>query len=200
MKPVIISLTLLAGLQVISAQEKLPQEEALKYATALSADPKLLAGTPIATDVDTSKPVALREGEFGGMILPQKNLKVEDLAPAGKAVVPIGQLWLRNLTPVLDGSGISQDKLLLAAVTRRGEEITLPKCALGVRRNDAGVLELLVFGKDKEPLLKLPLKSIDVRQELPIDATAARTSDEGSITVKILGKYEAKVTVTELRL
>ena len=200
MKSLIITLTVIAGVQWLPAQEKIPQEEAVKYAAVLGTDPKLLSGTPIATDVDLLKPVAVREGEFAGMVLPQKGLKAEGLAPKGKDVIPLGQLWLLNLTPVRDGAGVPSEKLLLATVTRRGEERTLPKCALGLSRNPAGTLELLVFGKAKEPLLKLPVKTIDAQQELPIDATAAHEGDQGSITLKILGKYEAKLTVTELRL
>jgi hypothetical protein len=68
----------------------------------------------------------------------------------------------------------------------------------GLDRSDA--LELLVFGKDKEPLVTLPLKRMDAPQELPLDFTAERTGDAGCLTIRILGKYEAKLMVTELGL
>lgn len=76
----------------------------------------------------------------------------------------------------------------------------MSQCALGVRRNGPDALELLVFGKDKEPLLKVPLKKIEAQQEPPIDMSAERTGDEGRITLRILGKYEAGFLVTELGL
>jgi hypothetical protein len=196
MKRNIVTLTLLAAIQLVSAQEKLPREEALTYAQLVSADPKQLAGTPITTDVDAQQPVALRDGEYGGMVLPQKNLKAETLAKAGESVIPIGQLWLLKLTPMVDGSGIPGDKLRLVTVKRQGEDYTVPQCALGVRRTSAGTLELLVFGKGKEPVVTAPLTAIDTKSEAPLDVSAIKTDDGASVTLKILGKYEAKLMVT----
>src|SRR6516162_2999562 len=61
MKQTIVIIALLSSLQLATAQERLSREEALKYATAVSANAKQFKGTPIVTDVDTQKPVALRE-------------------------------------------------------------------------------------------------------------------------------------------
>ncbi len=198
MKQTIVLIGLLGAVSVVSAQERLSQEEALKYATLVSADSKQLKDTPIPTDVDTKKPVALREEQFGGMVLPQKDLSAESLAKAGKDVAPIGQLWLYQLTPMRDGEAVSADKLRLATVNADGNEVKVPQCALGVRRTDDGTLELLVFGKGKEPILTAPLKAIDTKQELPLDMTAERESESGKLTVKILGKYQATFHVTAL--
>ena len=198
MKQTTVLTILLGALSVVSAQERLSQEEALKYATIVSADAKQLKGTPIPTDVDTKKPVAVREDEFGGMLLPQKNLTAESLAKAGKEVTPVGQLWLYQLTPMKDGEAIGADKLRLATLYAGGSEVKAPQCALGVRRTDAGTLELLVFGKGKEPILTAPLKAIDTKQEMPLDIAAERESESGKLTVKILGKYQATFHVTLL--
>jgi hypothetical protein len=184
---------------VAFAQERLPREEALKYAAIVSADAKQLNGTPIPTDVDTQKPVALREDDYGGMVLPQKNLTAETLAKVGKeAVVPIGQLWLHKLAPMCEGEAVSTSKLRLVTVSAGGTEATVPQCALGVRRNAQGAMEMVVFGKGKQPILAVPLKSIEAKQESPLDLAAERDSDSGRITVKILGKYQATFHVTEL--
>ena len=102
----------------------------------VSVDLKQLQGTPIPTDVDLKQPVVVYEGDHGGMLLPEAKLTSEAFAKAGDKIVPIGQLWLRKMTP----------------------------------------------------------------QELPLDFTAERTRDTGCLTIKILGKYEAKLMVTELEL
>ena len=198
MKRNLITVVLLSTLHLASAQEKLSRQEALSYAKAVSADAKQLNATPIPTDVDPQQPVAIREGDYGGMVLPQKNLKAASLTQADQSIVPVGQLWLLKLTPMHDGTALSGDKLRLVTVKYDYEEVTVPQCALGVRRTSAGALELLVFGKDKEPLLKVPLKTVEAQSEAPLDMTAERTGDEGCITLKILGKYEAKLMVTEL--
>jgi hypothetical protein len=194
-----LAIAWLAGLQLVSAQEKVSREEALVYAKAAAANAAQLNGTPIATDVDTQQPVALREGEYGGMILPQKHLRAEAIAKATQTPVPVGQLWLHNLTPMKD-EAIPVEKLRIARVELEGSDARVPQCALAIRRNGAGKLELLVYGKGKEPLLTAPVKSIDAKQTLPIDASAQRDFESGTLTLKLLGKYEATIQVTELLL
>ena len=198
MKRIIIALTVLTSLQLVSAQEKLSREEALPYAQAVSADAKQLNGTPIATDVDAQQPVVMKDADYGGMVLPQKNLKAETIAQAGETAVPIGQLWLQKLTPMRNGEAIGKDSLRLVTVRAEGEEVTAPQCALAVRRNAGGNLELLVYGKSKEPVLIVALKPLDAIQSMPLDLAAERDGDVGNLTLKILGKYQAKLSVTEL--
>jgi hypothetical protein len=202
MKPIIITtLALVAAIQVASAQERLSRDEALKYSAAVSSDAKRLNATPIPTDVDSQQPVALREEDYGLMVLPQKNLDAAKLAQIANGVVaPIGQLWLLKLTPMRDGQGIPADKLRMVTVAADGDEVRVPQCALGARRTASGSLELLVFGKAKEPLLTMPLKAIDAKQPSPLDVEADRQGDSGRITVKLLGKYQASFEVTELEL
>jgi hypothetical protein len=201
MKRTLIALTLFASLQLVSAQERLPREEALRYSSAVTTASKNLTGLPLTTDVDAQQPVALRDGDYGCMVLPQKNLTASTLAQAGKeSITPIGQLWFHKLTPMRDGAAVSSEKLRLVTVQAEGDEATVPLCALGVRRKTDGALELLVLGKTKEPLVAAPLKTIEAKQEPPIDLAAERDYDSGRITVKLLGKYQAAFQVTELEL
>jgi hypothetical protein len=201
MKQIILTLTVLATVQLATAQERLPHDEALKYAAAVTADTRQLEGAPIATDPDAKQPVALREGEYGGLVLPQKNLSAESLETTPtQTVAPVGLLWLHNLAPMKYGQAVAPDKLRLVTVYADGGYATVPQCALGIRRTSDGGLEMLLFGKNPEPLLAVPLKPITATQELPIDLVAARDYDSGRITVKILGKYQATFAVTELIL
>ena len=200
MKRFIVVITLLTSLQMVSAQEKLSREEALPYAKAVSADAKQLNGTPIATDGDAQQPVVIKDADYGGMVLPQKNLKAETITQAGETAIPIGQLWLQKLTPMRNGEAIAKDRLRLVTVRAEGEEVTAPQCALAVRRNAGGNLELLVYGKSQEPMLTIALKPMDAIQAMPLDLAAERDGDVGNLTLKILGKYQAKFSVTELDL
>jgi hypothetical protein len=200
MKRILILLALTAPLQWVNAQERLSRDEALKYSALIGADTKQLTGTPIPTRVDLQQPVALHEGSYGALVLPQARLTPEALAKATDKVVPLGQLWLLKLTPMRDGEAIASDQLRLATVKRDDGDVTAPQCALGAQRNKAGGLDLLVYGKSKEPLLKVPLKAIDAQQDAPVEMEAERESNSAQLTLKILGKYEAKLTVTELVL
>ena len=198
MKHTLLALTLLSTLALASAQEKLSREEILRYAFVVAGDLKQLQATPIPTDVDIKQPVAVRDGDFGGMVLPEAKLNAEAIAKAGEKVVPVGQVWLLKLTPMQDGDAVGASKLRMVTLTHEGDQVKVAQCALGVQRNGSGSLELLVFGKDKEPVVKVPLKTMDAKQDVPIDLSAERESDSGKVTLKILGKYTATISVTAL--
>jgi hypothetical protein len=178
-----------------TAQEQVPREECLKIAFALSLNLKELLATPIPTDPDVKRPVAVKHGDYGGMVLPETKL-AESLAKAGTEPVSIGQLWLHKLVPVKDGQPVAADKLRVVKVTHRDETAEVVCCALGVRKSGEG-FELLFFGKDKTPVFKTPLKASPEKQEEPIEISADRQGDSGFITLKIAGKYQATFEVTD---
>jgi hypothetical protein len=66
-------------------------------------------------------------------------------------------------------------------------------CALGVR-SAGDHLELLIYGKGKEPLLEVPLTAAAAVQSDPIEVSA---DDAGQVTLMIVGKYSAAFTVGE---
>jgi hypothetical protein len=198
MKHTLLTLTLLSTLALASAQEKLSREETLRYAFIVAGDLKQLQATPIPTDVDIKQPVAVRDGDFGGMVLPEAKLNAEAIAKAGEKVVPVGQIWLLKLTPMQDGDAVGASKLRMVTLSHEGDQVKVAQCALGVKGNGSGSLELLVYGKDKEPVVKVPLKTMDAKQDVPIDLSAERESDSGKVTLKILGKYTATISVTAL--
>jgi hypothetical protein len=195
----LIILTLGTALNRLPAQEQLPREQALKYAFAVSVNLEQLQGTPIATDVDVKRPVVLRDGEYGGMFLPEAKLTAEAIAKAGEKVIPIGQLWLHKLTPMRDGQGIAAEKLRMAKVTGPdGTEVELPQCTLGMRRNAAGSLELLLYGKSTEPLLAVSVSAAGETAGSVIGLEAVRDDNGGQLTVTLFGKYKAKLSFTAL--
>jgi hypothetical protein len=180
-----------------NAQERLSREEALKLAFLVSADLTQLQSTPIPTDPDVKRPVVVHDEDYGGMVLPETKLSLNVLGKANATVTPIGQLWLHKLAPLCDGQVTPEAKLRMVSVNRDEGPVKVPLCALGVTRNPSGNLELLVFGKDSEPLLRVPLRAISTTQENPLEIGAERKSDGGLITLKILGRYEAEFMVTD---
>ncbi len=196
MKKNILLTALLTLLPLAQAQESLPREEALKFAFAAGADLKQLTGTPIPTDPDLKYPVVVREGEYGGMILPECKLS-ETLAKAGKEIVPVGQFWLHKLAPLVEGRVVSESKLRSLYVTTPEGSTTVVVVTLGVRKTDSGSLELVGLGKTKEPILTASMKAVTATQELPIQFTGERESDGATITLTFLGKYQASFKVTD---
>ncbi len=188
---------LIAGLTASQAQEQLPRQEALKYAFVLSADLAAMLKTPIPTDPDVKRPVALRDGDYGGMVLPESKLSAEVISRTGKEVTPVGQLWLLKLVPMTDGQPVPASKLRMVEARSEDAQATVPCCALGVRKGSEGGLELLVYGKDKEPVLRAPMHAISRQQADPIDMSAERKEEGGLVTLRFLGKYEASFMVTD---
>lgn len=135
----------------LAAQEDLPRTEAVKFAALLNFDLEKIADTPIPTDADIKRPFGLKAGNLGGLVVPEAMLSPATFSPATKEVVPVGQLWLAGLVPAKDGQAVSKDQLKLVTVQHEGREVTLRLCVLGVRKGTGGKLELLVFGKGKEP-------------------------------------------------
>jgi hypothetical protein len=199
MKTLFILLSLSLSLPLALAQERLERKDALKHAFLVSVNLKKLQGTPISTDVDLKQPVALRDGQYGAMILPESKLSADILAKAGQTPLPVGQLWFHRLTPLVEGQPVPAEKLRLIEVPVESDTSTAVQCALGVKAGGDGQLDLLVFGKDTTPILRLPLKKTQVTQEAPIEMTAERTGDQvGRLTLNLLGRYEAVIPVTEL--
>ena len=195
MKSIIIA-TLLASAVCGSAQEKLTREESLKYAFIACSNLKEMLDTPIPTDPDVKRAAAVRDEGYGGLVLPEPRLSPETFAKAGKDVVPVGQLWLVHLAPMNGGEVVPTDKLRKVHVSAGEHEADAMLCALGLQKNSDGVLHLLVYGKSKEPVLQVPLKSVSAQQENPIDISAERKDQRGEITLKFVGKYEATFMVT----
>jgi hypothetical protein len=197
MKTTIALTILLAGTVGSLAQEQLSREESLKYAFVASANLKEMLKTPIPTDPDVKRPVAARDGEYGAMVLPESKLTADVMAKAGKEAVPVGQLWLVKLAPLSDGRAVPASKLRVVHLNYRDKEADAPCCALGVRKTDSGGLELLVYGKESEPVLRVPLKRISSAQDNPIEMSAERKDDGGLITLNFLGRYSASFMVTD---
>lgn len=193
----LLSLTAVLAFPILaSAQEQLSRSEALKYAFIVSSDLGELLRTPIPTDPDLKRPVAVREGEYGGMILPESKLTATAIDNAGQECVAVAQLWLLKLVPVQDGQPVAGDRLRFISVKSDEGSARVPCCAVAVRKSSGG-LELVLLGKDKNPLLSAPLKQISRKSENPVEMTAERNSDGGLITLRFLGKYEASFMVTD---
>ena len=195
----LVLLTLGAALNQLPAQEQLPREQALKYAYAASVNLEQLQGTPIATDVDVKRPIVLVDGEYGGMFLPEAKLTAEGIAKTSDKVAPIGQLWLHKLTPMVENQGIGSDKLRMAKVTdENGTEMRVPQCTLGVRRNAAGTLEVLLYGKGPEPLVTAPVSAASDKAGQEINLAVERDYSGGELTITLFGKFKTKLSFTEL--
>src|SRR5436309_1993897 len=115
MKPVVgACFLLLTGF--VLGQDRLPQEEAQRYAKVCVEQLGRLGDAPIEIDADPDKAVAVRGEGGGAMAIPDKNLANEKLTNAGQDVVPVGQLWLRKWTVVAGGKPVAKERLRIVTI------------------------------------------------------------------------------------
>lgn len=193
MKPLLAILTLASCALLGHAQDRIPDNEAEEIAKVLNEHAGKLGNLQLKTTVDTAKPFGRRQGKLGAMVIPDSRLKLD----AEKEVSPLGQLWLRNLSPVVNGKPVDDEKLRIIKVSADGEDHMLPFFLLGVRAKADKSLELVVFAKDKEPLLTVPLEKAEAKQDLPLEFSVQKGDDgeTATLTLKVLGKYQAKIKV-----
>ncbi|MEK7684460.1 MAG: hypothetical protein AAB466_03450 [Verrucomicrobiota bacterium] len=193
MKIIIAVLSLAAVILSVSAQEQVPLEEAQKIALVLTKN--ALENVPLKMELDVQKPNALRVEDVAVLVIPDKQISAETVAKADKEILPLGQLWMLKLAPALNGKVTPNDQLRIVTVATDERDYKLPLFFLGTKKNDKGALELVVFAKNKQPLLRVPLEKAERTQELPIELQGAADENSGVLTLNIAGKYKADVTL-----
>jgi hypothetical protein len=193
MKPALTIMTLTCCVLLGHAQDRIPNDEAEAIAKVLSEHAAKLDKLQLKTTVDAAKPYGQRQDKYGAMVIPQTKLTLE----VDKEVLPLGQFWLRNLSPVVNGKPVDGEKLRIVKVSADGEDHMLPFFLLGVRARADKSLELVVYAKDQEPLLTMPLEKAEAKQDLPLEFSVQKGDDgeTAMLTLKVAGKYQAKIKV-----
>jgi hypothetical protein len=189
-------LALLLTASLTSAQENVPLADAQKYAQILADSAKALTDLPLVCELALDKPAAIRAGEAGVLVIPDKRAAADKFAKAGKDAVPLGHLWLRNVAPVKDGNPLPNADQRSVKVRSGDSTAEAQLFVLAVRRNAADKLELLVLGKTKEPVLTLPLEKSTVTSDAPIQIQGRKTGEaSGVLTLIFFGQHQAELTL-----
>jgi hypothetical protein len=195
---IIAALILVAGAFAAESRNRIPQDEAKAYAK-ICADSAagVLTHAQISIEADLEKPCAERGEGGGAMVIPDKNLTEKTLASVGKNVVPVGQLWLRKWTLVVNGKPVANDTLRIIGVTIEDKERPMPLLLLGVRKKGEKDLELVIYARDSEPLQVLPLKKVETEVSLPLELEWSRGDKEAdNLTLNVLGKYQTVLMIS----
>lgn len=189
MKFVTLPLAALAFASLAFAQEAVPLEKAQEGARKLAGVLGAPGDLPLITNVDNEKPQALKAGEIAMMVIPDQSLCVEALSHATTEIVPIGQLWTHRI--ILSTSTAAQQRTFTFRDQERDLQVNL--YLLGATKGPSGVLELVIFGKDREPLAHIPFADSDGgSQSFPIEISGQKESEEtGRLSLSVLGKHKA---------
>jgi hypothetical protein len=196
------ALVALTSFAIAQNIEQLSAEQAGKIARKVTASLGTPADAPFAVDPDVEKPAGIKgSGEVGLLALPDRKLTPAALASVGKETAALGHLWMRNVVPAASGSAPEPAKLRTVAVSDNDKEVKVEVYYLGVAKTDDGTLELGIYGKEKEPLVKVPLvKTNAAESSTPIALDGHKEGENtGLLVITVFGSYKADVTVTKPR-
>ena len=180
---------------VAMAQDRIGTEEAQKVGRKLVD----LLGTPadaqLTISADTDRGEGYKHGELGLLVLPDQKLTAAVLEGAKAEPVPVGQLWMKGITPVSDGVIVPVAKHRKLTVTEGDKSVDVTVCLLGARKRD-GKMELVLYGQGKEPITVAALEPDQSASTAPIGVTVAKETEEtGRIELTLAGKFKAKLFV-----
>ena len=177
------------------AQDAIQLDEAQKAARKLSANAAQITDAPFPVETDLEKPQGIKAEGVGLLVLPDRKLTAELLAAANSAITPLGQLWMLKLAVAANGKATASEKLRHLTITDGEKEREVSLYYLGATKTDAGGLELVVYAKDREPLLRVPIKKrVAGKQEFPIEVSGVKNDDHsGTLSLRLFGEYDAQL-------
>ena len=203
MKFQLFLLTVLLTTSALRAQDPqpLPAEELAK-ATALLAEASTRLGVlPLKFELAPEQATGFKAGEVGVLLIPDKRLKAEtgdkaELKSLKGETLPVGQLWTKNLSPKDKDATLPNAKLRLTKITAGDKELELAMFALGIEQSAKGELQLAIYGKGEQPVLRVPLTLEKNPGAAPVVLTARKTGDEsGVLELKLLGRFKAEIPI-----
>ena len=204
MKPMKLlpALLVIATCAVAEEIQQMPAEQAGKIARKVAEAMGSPADVPFTVDADAGKSSGIKAGGDTGLLaIPDKKLTAETVANASAAVSALGQLWMRNVVPAVNNASVDPARLRTVTVRDGDQEAKVEVYFLGITRTEAGTVELGLYAKDKEPLVKVPLVKTDAPgSATPISLNGHKEGENaGVLVVTVFGSYKADVPVTKPR-
>src|SRR5262245_38604433 len=109
----------------LAQDARLSQEEARGFAKTC-VDQTHLDDPQIKIDTDIDRPCAVRGEGGGAMVIPDKSLSKDALQKLGQQIMPIGQLWLRKWTTVVNDKATPSDKLRILTIKIEDKDRPMP--------------------------------------------------------------------------
>ena len=161
---------------------------------------------PVKFSVDIDNGVGFYDGGDGIIGLPAKDLSEEAVSKAARspAGAPVCRVSLsQRFRLVVDGKPVSRNRVHhLRYVSVDGLEHWTAIFSCTIKEKTGGERELWVYGRDKEPIYKAPLKESDLparRDRAVLSSGALRLAamnmgdDKLILNVTLFGKYSAEL-------
>jgi hypothetical protein len=184
---------------LLPAQETIPADRAQHGARIANQALGKLEGAQVAVEPDLDHPQGLGGDGVGVLVVPDRAFTVDKIASLGDQPLPLAQLWMLNVAVAQGGTAPVREKLRFLDVQDDSNSFHVQLYLLGVAKNAEGKPELVVYGKDAEPLVHAPLAAANVNfPSLPIELSVAREgTDSGKLTLSIAGQHSADLQVVK---
>ncbi|MDW8364839.1 MAG: hypothetical protein RMK49_03220 [Abditibacteriales bacterium] len=191
----------LSAVRTAHAQQDLEvvPEEIAQQVIALSVEElKKVTDAPLKVEVDARQSTVLGTVEMGGVaFLTHKNVTEDALKKSDKEVVPLGVLGLYRLALVADKKTVPADKLCPGTIVIEGMTFVVSFCLVGVKTEQEGKRQLMIYGKDKEPLVKVPLNEFETKVDRSVSIECRVGGGEGTLTLNVIKKFQAIVPLKQ---
>ncbi|MGB0582737.1 MAG: hypothetical protein ACPGVU_23880 [Limisphaerales bacterium] len=168
--------------------------EAVYWAQQISKNAGELKDVAFQTPLDLHRSILFKQDDTAALIMPAVGVNDIQLKTAGTKPVPLGIVWFLGAKPTtIKHAAFADEKLQLATIQSNGER-RLRGVLLAVRQN-GDRMELLVFGRGQQPLIKIPMAERLLHQRSPIDILATSKGDRDYIVLHLYGRFMVHIPV-----
>jgi hypothetical protein len=185
---------------VVFAQEPIPTDKAQHGARIANQALGRLERAPVSVDPDLDHPQGIGGEGMGVLVVPDRGFTVDKIDAVGETPVPLAQLWMLNIAVADGGTAPAREKLRFLTVQDDAQSWHVQLYLLGISKDAEGKPELVVYGKEAQPLLHVPLAPANVNfPSMPIEMTVTKvSSDTGRLTLSISGQRSAEIGIVKL--
>lgn len=201
-------IVLFTALSALRAQElqAIPSEELAKGVQVLLTANAGLGELPLKLELAADRASGFKAGDAGAIFIPDQRLKIEKADKAERkqnknATVAVGQLWTSKIAPKDKDAVLTGDKLRFVKVPAKDRELEVVMFSLGLQPAGKKEFQLVLYGKDNQPVLRVPLTADKVKGKgaAPVTMTARKSDEDGGVLeFKLLGRFKAEIPVGKL--
>lgn len=195
---VVVSLSAARTARAQQDLEVVPEDIAQQVVEASVEELKKVTDAPLKVEVDARQSTVLGTAEMGGVaFLTHRHVTEDALKKSDKEVVPLGVLGLYRFSLVADKKPVPTDKLRSGVIVVEGMTFEVSFCFVGIKTEQDGNRRLVIYGKGKEPIVKLPLNDFETKGERSVSIECKVGSGDGTLNLNVLKKFQAIVPLKQ---
>ena len=192
---ILLSGLVVAGQAAAQDIQRIEDEKAGKFAALFAQASGSLTDLPVRVEADLKHARGVMAKGRGALVVPDRRLSVETLKAVDKAILPVGVLYLRLVTPVVAGQTVAPDQHRVIEVNDGNNTVAVAVLPLAAARL-ADRLVLLVYTGAKSPPIVTSLVETDAQSDWPLEIEARPAAeDRADLILTFLGRYRASIQV-----